>query len=90
MKRSKATTLARWEEGEGCSPLSDEDRRTLVHWIDLSCPIDLNYDPTQPDQCGYGWMLDDNRPTLAFKPVTSAGPVAMSNTLSELYLSSMR
>ena len=45
-------------------PLTDEDRLTLVRWIDLGCPIDLDYDPKQPDERGYGWMLDDNRPTL--------------------------
>jgi hypothetical protein len=45
--------------------LSDEDRRTLVRWIDLGCPIDLDYDPQHPEARGYGWMLDDNRPTLA-------------------------
>jgi hypothetical protein len=44
--------------------LSDEDRRTLVRWIDLGCPIDLDYDPQQPDRRGYGWMCDDNRPIL--------------------------
>ena len=46
-------------------PLSDEDRRTLVRWIDLGCPIDLDYDPKNPEARGHGWMLDDNRPTLA-------------------------
>ncbi len=46
------------------APLSDEDRRTLVRWIDLGCPIDLDYDPANSQQRGYGWMLDDNRPTL--------------------------
>ena len=45
-------------------PLTDEDRRTLVRWIDLGCPIDLDYDPENPETRGYGWMLDDNRPTL--------------------------
>jgi hypothetical protein len=44
--------------------LTDEDRRTLVRWIDLGCPIDLDYDPQHPDRRGYGWMLDDQRPTL--------------------------
>jgi hypothetical protein len=44
--------------------LSDEDRRTVVRWIDLGCPIDLDYDPAKPDERGHGWMLDDNRPTL--------------------------
>jgi hypothetical protein len=47
------------------APLGDEDRRTIVRWIDLGCPIDLDYDPARPDARGYGWMCDDQRPTLA-------------------------
>src|SRR5437660_691337 len=39
--------------------LTDEDRLTLVRWIDLGCPIDLSKDPARP-----GWSLDDQRPTL--------------------------
>ncbi len=46
------------------APLTDEDRRTLVRWIDLGCPIDLDYNPAKPEARGYGWMCDDNRPTL--------------------------
>src|SRR5262249_54483724 len=46
------------------APLNDEDRLTLVRWIDLGCPIDLDYNPAKPEERGYGWMLDDNRPTL--------------------------
>jgi hypothetical protein len=46
------------------APLTAEDRLTLVRWIDLGCPIDLDYDPAHPDERGHGWMLDDNRPTL--------------------------
>lgn len=46
-------------------PLSDEDRRTLVRWIDLGCPLDLDFDPAHPDQRGFGWMCDDNRPIVA-------------------------
>jgi hypothetical protein len=45
-------------------PLSDEDRRTIVRWIDLGCPIDLDFDPKNPAQRGSGWMADDLRPTL--------------------------
>lgn len=45
-------------------PLSDEDRRTLVRWIDLGCPIDFDFDPSNPEQRGYGWACDDKRPTL--------------------------
>jgi mono/diheme cytochrome c family protein len=48
----------------GGKPLTDEDRRTIVRWIDLGCPIALDYDPKNPDKPGRGWMLDDQRPTL--------------------------
>jgi hypothetical protein len=56
------------------APLSDEDKLTLVRWIDLGCPIDLDYDPKNPSKPGYGWLLDDQRPTL-----TLASPVAGAN-----------
>ncbi len=52
------------------APLSDEDRRTLVRWIDLGCPIDLDFvggdsvGDGPNNERGYGWMLDDNRPVL--------------------------
>jgi hypothetical protein len=56
-------------------PLSDEDRLTLVRWIDLGCPIDLDYDPKNPEERGYGWMLDDTRPTLTLTyPKAGANP----------------
>src|SRR5262249_28763516 len=47
-------------------PLSDEDRRTLVRWIDLGCPIDMDpqYDPASASPRSFGWMGDDQRPTL--------------------------
>jgi hypothetical protein len=46
------------------APLTDEDRRTIVRWIDLGCPIDHDFDPKHPEQNGRGWLLDDQRPTL--------------------------
>jgi hypothetical protein len=46
-------------------PLTDEDRRTILRWIDLGCPIDLDYNPARPKDRGFGWMLDDNRPVLS-------------------------
>ena len=52
-------------KGGKVAPLTDEDRRTILRWIDLGCPIDLDFDPKQPDRRGNGWMLDDQRPTLA-------------------------
>ncbi len=48
----------------GGIPLTDEEKRTIVRWIDLGCPIDLDYDPKNPQKTGFGWMLDDQRPTL--------------------------
>ena len=45
-------------------PLSDEDRLTIVRWIDLGCPIDLDFDPAKAAARGRGWLEDDNRPTL--------------------------
>jgi hypothetical protein len=47
-------------------PLTDEDRRTIVRWIDLGCPIDLDpqYDPTKAIPKSFGWLGDDQRPTL--------------------------
>jgi len=44
------------------APLSDEDRLTIVRWIDMGCPIDLDYDPAKPQAAGA--MIDDSRPTL--------------------------
>jgi hypothetical protein len=54
-------------------PLSDEDRRTLVRWIDLGCPIDLQYSPERAEE-RVGWLLDDQRPTL-----TLTSPVPGTN-----------
>jgi hypothetical protein len=59
------------------APLTDEDRRTLVRWIDLGCPIDLdpNYNPAAPASRSLGWMGDDLRPTLAVtSPKAGANP----------------
>ncbi|MFO0824709.1 MAG: hypothetical protein U0792_16590 [Gemmataceae bacterium] len=56
-------------------PLSDEDRLTLVRWIDLGCPIDLDYDAKNPANRGFGWALDDQRPTLTMAlPKAGANP----------------
>jgi hypothetical protein len=43
-------------------PLSDEDKLTLVRWIDLGSPIDRS----DPKNTGnrLGWFLDEGRPTL--------------------------
>src|SRR5262249_425246 len=46
------------------APLTDEDRRTIVRWIDLGCPIDFDFDAERPESRGRGWLADDNRPTL--------------------------
>ncbi|MBY0524295.1 MAG: sigma-70 family RNA polymerase sigma factor [Gemmataceae bacterium] len=62
------------------APLNDEDRLTIVRWIDLGCPIDLDYDPQSPLERGFGWMLDDQRPTLT---LTYPQP-GVNGTLSRL------
>ncbi len=56
-------------------PLSDEEKLAFVRWIDLGCPIDLDYDPSHPDRRGQGWLLDEGRPTL-----TVTTPQAGENT----------
>jgi hypothetical protein len=57
------------------APLSDEDRRTLVRWIDLGCPVDFAYDPAESQKHGFGWMVDDARPTLALtEPAPGLNP----------------
>jgi hypothetical protein len=54
-------------------PLSDEDRRTILRWIDLGCPLDRSFDPNKPEERGRGWLLDDQRPTLTItSPATGA------------------
>jgi hypothetical protein len=63
------------------APLTDEDRLTLVRWIDLGCPIDLDYDPKNPDERGFGWMLDDQRPTLALAEPRAGANEALSRVL---------
>ena len=47
-------------------PLTDEDRRTIVRWIDLGCPIELDaeYNATPQAARSLGWFGDDVRPTL--------------------------
>lgn len=58
-----------WKSPDGrtikVAALTDEDRFTLVRWIDLGCPIDLDDAPAEPAAGNRGWFLDDNRPTLA-------------------------
>jgi hypothetical protein len=58
--------------------LTDEDRRAIVRWIDLGCPIDLDFDAKEPAKRGYGWMADDNRPilTLASPTQETVGPIS--------------
>jgi hypothetical protein len=60
------------------APLTDEDRRTIVRWIDLGCPIDLDpkYNPTKSTPKSFGWLGDDQRPTLTLTyPTPGANPV---------------
>jgi hypothetical protein len=62
-------------------PLTDEDRRTIARWIDLGCPIDLDFDPRRPQDRGYGWMLDETRPTLALASPAPGANAELSRLL---------
>lgn len=64
--------------------LTDEERRLMVRWIDLGCPIDFDYDAENPHRRGYGWAGDDKRPTL-----TITEPIAGANTKVERILIGM-
>jgi hypothetical protein len=61
--------------------LSDEDRRTLVRWIDLGCPLDKTFDPARPQERGSGWMFDDQRPTLTLTYPQAGANAGLSRIL---------
>jgi hypothetical protein len=66
-------------------PLSDEDRLTLVRWVDLGCPIDLDFDPAHPERRGFGWMCDDNRPVLALTAPRAGESGPLSRILAGMH-----
>ncbi|MBY0521827.1 MAG: hypothetical protein K2R98_00420 [Gemmataceae bacterium] len=66
-------------------PLSDEDKRTIIRWIDLGCPIDLDFASAKPQAAGYGWMLDDQRPTLTLTEPKAGGNETLSRILLGMY-----
>jgi hypothetical protein len=63
------------------APLSEEDRRTIVRWVDLGCPIDLDHDKDQPQRRGHGFLCDDNRPTLALTYPAAGANAELSRIL---------
>jgi hypothetical protein len=65
--------------------LSAEDRLTLVRWIDLGCPIDLDFDPAHPKERGFGWMVDDQRPTLTLTYPRAGKNEALTRILIGMY-----
>jgi hypothetical protein len=67
------------------APLTDEDRRTLVRWIDLGCPIDRDFDPKDPQKRGRGWMFDDQRPTLTLAAPHAGVNAALGRILVGMY-----
>jgi hypothetical protein len=67
------------------APLGDEDRLTLVRWIDLGCPIDLAYDPAQPAARGRGWLQDDRRPVLTLTDPRPGANPALTRLLVGLH-----
>jgi len=59
--------------------LSDEEKLTIVRWIDIGCPIDLDFDAKDPARRGNGWLLDEGRPTLTLSSPsagTNSDPIA--------------
>jgi len=56
------------------SPLSDEDKRTIIRWIDLGCPIDLSHgvEAKEGQPLASGYLSDDQRPTLTLARPTRA------------------
>jgi hypothetical protein len=62
--------------------LSDEDRLTLVRWIDLGSPIDRTSDGA--GEGSPGWFLDEGRPTL-----TLASPKTGANDRLEQFVLGM-
>jgi hypothetical protein len=61
--------------------LTDEDRRTLVRWIDLGCPVDKTFDSKEPAGRGSGWLFDDQRPTLTVTHPEAGANRALSRIL---------
>lgn len=80
-------------------PLTDENRRTIVRWIDLGCPIDLDpqYVAAPATAKSFGWMGDDQRPTLTLTyPTPGVNPpltrisVGMADAYTGLDMASLR
>jgi hypothetical protein len=63
----------------GVPPLTDDEKLRFVRWIDLGCPIDL--DGARSEGEGYGWYLDDLRPTLT---VSSPRPGRNESSIDEI------
>jgi hypothetical protein len=62
------------------APLSDEDKLTLVRWIDVGSPID-RIEAGNPERTGPGWFLDEGRPTLT---LAAPAPGASAKPLTEI------
>ncbi|HWB03976.1 MAG TPA: hypothetical protein VG796_13195 [Verrucomicrobiales bacterium] len=61
--------------------LTDEDKFTLVRWIDLGCPIDLDREPAR----SRGWFLDDNRPVLTVTTPAAGANASVDRILIGAY-----
>jgi hypothetical protein len=65
--------------------VTDRERRTIARWIDLGCPIDLDYDPKNPAKRSFGWWLDDQRPTLTLTYPQPGKNAGLSRVVVGLY-----
>ena len=82
-------------EAKQVRALTDDDRRTLVRWIDLGCPIDLEGNPKDESPAegaagpvakhSFGWMCDDKRPTLTLAQPTRQGSEELDRILIGMF-----
>lgn len=63
--------------GSGVPPLSEDEKLMFARWIDLGCPINTG----SGADAGYGWLLDELRPTVA---ISSPRPNRNRTPLTEL------
>ena len=63
----------------GSGKLTNDEKFTFVRWIDLGCPIDTS---KGTEREGYGWFLDETKPTLTVTyPTAGKQQIVLSRLL---------